>query len=284
MKRVFTFGCSMTNFSWPTWADGLCYHLDKQGWETYNYACSGMGNEHIQHALTMADLRHNLTDDDLICIVWSSWVREDRVWKGGDFGRLGSIVNCDGTYEYFVDNYFSLENYVLKNINAIHAVNKSYKVNFQGHIIPNEEQWESDDELLNEFLTLQNKDTVFHHMEHSDLWDQTPNLNATDGHPNPGLHHRLLKHTIAPRLRITLDKSVDDWFDKWQQICINDIEPEIEKDRDYEWRSKYYPIKQSELPNTKTWYDLWNANGGGNVAEGILDMLKIYKSSINKSK
>ena len=64
----------------------------------------------------------------------------------------------------------------------------------------------------------------------------------------------------------------------------NDIEPEIEKDRDYEWRSKYYPIKQSELPNTKTWYDLWNANGGGNVAEGILDMLKIYKSSINKSK
>lgn len=277
-KRIFTFGCSMSNFSWPTWADGLCYHFNTLGWETYNFANSGMGNEHIQQALTMADLKYNITDDDIICIQWSSWIREDRVWKDRSFSRAGSIIGCDD-FTDFVDNYFSLENYILKNINAIHAVNRSYNINYQGHIGPNEEFRESTgDELLDEFISIDNKEKLFELNHPRELVVLTPQLNATDGHPNPAVQHWYLTNKIAPELSITLDSSVDEWFEHWQNIIETKIEPQLERNPKYEWRSIYWPIKQAQLPNTKTWYDLWNADRGGNVAKGISDMLRIYKS------
>jgi len=284
MNRIFTFGCSMSNFSWPTWADGLCYHFDKLGWETHNFACSGMGNEHIQHALTMADLKYNITDEDVICIQWSSWIREDRIWKDGNFSRAGSIIGCD-EFTDFVDNYFSLENYILKNINAIHAVNKSYNINYQGHIAANEEfdPIATGDILLDEFITINNKEKLFEMNRPYKLMLLTPNLNATDGHPNPAIQHWYLTNKIAPKLGITLDSSVNEWFEHWQDIIETQIEPELEKNPDYDWRSKYWSIKQAQLPNTKTWYDLWNANGGGNISIGIRNMLKIYKSLINSA-
>lgn len=65
-RRFFAFGCSYTDYNWATWADGMCYDLDRQGWETYNYGNSGMGNEHILNSLVAADLKHQFTDDDVI--------------------------------------------------------------------------------------------------------------------------------------------------------------------------------------------------------------------------
>ena len=278
MKRLFTFGCSMTNFSWPTWADGLCYHYNILGWETHNFANSGMGNEHIQHALTMADLKYNITDEDVICILWSSWIREDRLWKNAEFGRSGSVIGCH-KYTDFVDNYFSLENYILKNINAIHAVNKSYNIAWQGHIAPNEEfdATPSGDRLLDEFTSINHHETLFDIEDNNEIWMRTPNLQLTDGHPTPALHHKALKDRIVPHLGITLDSSVDEWFKHWQRIAENDIEPVLESNPTFSWRTIYYPIKQAQLPNTKTWYDLWNAKDSC-ATNGVFDMLRIYKS------
>ena len=44
MKRLITFGCSFTDYSWPTWADIIA--LDREV-EYENWAIGGGGNQQI---------------------------------------------------------------------------------------------------------------------------------------------------------------------------------------------------------------------------------------------
>ena len=74
-KRIFAFGCSMTRYRWPTWAD--IYASDKTT-QFYNYAHSGAGNQFIANQIVETCKRFNWNDDDLILIMWSSITREDR--------------------------------------------------------------------------------------------------------------------------------------------------------------------------------------------------------------
>ena len=42
-KRLFTFGCSFTQWKWPTWADYIGINFD----EYYNAGQAGSDNKHI---------------------------------------------------------------------------------------------------------------------------------------------------------------------------------------------------------------------------------------------
>ena len=44
-KRIFTFGCSFTNYLWSTWANILGYEFREA--EFYNFGKSGAGNQYI---------------------------------------------------------------------------------------------------------------------------------------------------------------------------------------------------------------------------------------------
>ena len=73
-KRLFTFGCSFTNYIWPTWAD-----IVGQDFEFYeNWGRTGAGNHFIFNSVMECDARHNFTHGDLILIMWSNPEREDR--------------------------------------------------------------------------------------------------------------------------------------------------------------------------------------------------------------
>ena len=71
--RVFTFGCSMTNYHWPTWAD-----IIGEQWEYYqNWGRPGAGNNFIFNSIIECDTRNNFTYDDLVLIMWSGVARID---------------------------------------------------------------------------------------------------------------------------------------------------------------------------------------------------------------
>ena len=73
-KRFFAFGCSFTNYIWPTWAD-----IIGQDIEYYeNWGVMGAGNQFIFNSVIEANQRYNFTDTDLIMIMWSIIDREDR--------------------------------------------------------------------------------------------------------------------------------------------------------------------------------------------------------------
>ena len=71
MKRLFTFGCSYTIWSWPTWADYIGVNFDAY----YNFARSGSDNKNILYNVLNANEKFNFTKDDTIIVMFTSFNR-----------------------------------------------------------------------------------------------------------------------------------------------------------------------------------------------------------------
>ena len=307
MKRIFTFGCSMTEYQWPTWADILCYHYNQEeGAEAYNYASSGMGNEHIVQALTAADLKHTFTNDDIICVLWSSWIREDRLWQDKRWGKQGSILNCDHDPKLtqFVDDYFSLENYIMKNITAIHTVNKAYNINFQDHIFQCEEPLMSPeaDKLLHSFYfdmpggAAFTKEDVANYIKGNSGVDGQEIIRHNDGHPSPIEHLLYLENNVLPALGISqLNTKAREWIDIWderitkvnKQLMLSGVHEYTHSngkditDGVFEARGAWGKLFYEETNSWMSrWEDLWDTKFLNSVGseEGVYNMLQRYQS------
>ena len=129
-KRIFTFGCSFTQYMPCTWADILRWDLDIP---TSNYGMAGIGNEGIFCRMVECDLIHKFTEDDLIIVMWSSWSREDR-YLDNDWKATGDILVKNFYDDDFIKKYWSLSNDIIKNSTAIISANRMFKPQFQGHI------------------------------------------------------------------------------------------------------------------------------------------------------
>ena len=77
MKRLFAFGCSLTYYSWPTWADLISQEFD----EYYNFGVMGCGNHFIQFTVFEADALYGLNKDDTVLIMTSHPFRNDTFVK-----------------------------------------------------------------------------------------------------------------------------------------------------------------------------------------------------------
>lgn len=75
-KRFFAFGCSFTKYFWPSWANLI--HHEMQDAKFYNLGREGAGNLYISGRVAEANLNCNFNDEDLIMIMWSTFIREDR--------------------------------------------------------------------------------------------------------------------------------------------------------------------------------------------------------------
>ena len=119
-KRFFAFGCSMTSYGWPTWADIISQEIP----ESYNYAQSGGGNLFISCQVTEAALRHKFSESDLVMIMWSSVSREDR-YINGNWLTPGNIYTQGMYDEKFVKSFSDDLGYLLRDINLI-TLTKSF--------------------------------------------------------------------------------------------------------------------------------------------------------------
>lgn len=77
-KRFFAFGCSFTNYYWPTWADIIGQDIPIYE----NWAERGAGNHFIFNSIMEAHSRHKFNRDDLVIVMWSTKEREDRYSNG----------------------------------------------------------------------------------------------------------------------------------------------------------------------------------------------------------
>lgn len=77
--RNFFFGCSLTQYFWPTWADILISHFEhSENEEGYNWGKSGAGNQFIFTKIWEANSLYNFSTQDRIFVQWTSMFREDR--------------------------------------------------------------------------------------------------------------------------------------------------------------------------------------------------------------
>lgn len=116
-KRFFAFGCSFTNYKWPTWADIIGKDI-----EVYmNWGKQGAGNYFIFNSVMEADARYNFTKDDLVIIFWSIKEREDR-YVGNEWVHV-SPYNVESLYskEWASKYYFDNRNYLIRDLSLIKA-------------------------------------------------------------------------------------------------------------------------------------------------------------------
>ena len=105
--RIFAFGCSLTQYFYPTWADILIHQYKSQGYEGSNWAKSGAGNMYINSRLWEANTIHKFTKDDVILLQWASMYREDRYHMGKGWWTPGNFSR----YTVQSDNPFVLNNF-----------------------------------------------------------------------------------------------------------------------------------------------------------------------------
>mgnify|MGYP003630184680 CR=1 FL=1 len=91
-KRLFAFGCSFTNYYWPTWADVIAH--DMPGAHYTNTGKAGAGNTYILAQLSQAMQYYNIGEDDLVCIMWTSFYRQDS-YRKGKWNVPGNIYSQD---------------------------------------------------------------------------------------------------------------------------------------------------------------------------------------------
>lgn len=121
--RYIAFGCSYTQYGYPTYADFIGQHFDYRE----NLGSSGAGNRFIFHKLisSLDALRREgitLTENDLITIQWSGLPREDKIKNGEHEYPCCGYLGSQGEFsEEYINKYFSIEQSFYESINYIVA-------------------------------------------------------------------------------------------------------------------------------------------------------------------
>jgi hypothetical protein len=111
-KRFFTFGCSFTQYIWPTWAD----ILGRQYKIYQNWGQCGAGNSFIFYSLMECHKRNTITRDDVVMIMWTYIGREDRWVKDKKWITPGSIYNQQIYSEEFVAKFADPTGYLIRDM------------------------------------------------------------------------------------------------------------------------------------------------------------------------
>ncbi len=105
MKRLFTFGCSFTQWNWPTWADILGRNYD----QFFNWGISGTGNRAMAQRISECVLKNTRTEIDTVVVQWTDYHRYDQHISGlfpETSWRLGgSIFIKDKEIQYIKDTW-----------------------------------------------------------------------------------------------------------------------------------------------------------------------------------
>jgi hypothetical protein len=117
MTRLFTFGCSFTNYRWSTWADCLAPEFDY----FENWGQSGAGNHYIFNSIMEADQRYKFDRGDTVIICWSSFLRDDR-YVDRKWHTLGNMVSCPIYNPEYLKTHVDDRGYVIRDFAFIKAV------------------------------------------------------------------------------------------------------------------------------------------------------------------
>ena len=117
MKRLFTFGCSFTNYRWSTWADALAPEFDY----FENWGQSGAGNEFIFNSVMEADQRQQFGPQDTVIVCWTTTTREDR-YVNDRWHTLGNMFSCPIYNKDYLATHVDERGLLIKTLAYIKAV------------------------------------------------------------------------------------------------------------------------------------------------------------------
>ena len=116
-RRIFTFGCSFTEYRWPMWPQMIALDL---GIPLWNYGRAGSGNQRIFNSLMQADCLYKFNADDLVMICWTNVCREDR-FRNRMWVSPGNIFTQEVYDEKYIENWAHPTWYMLRDYATIKA-------------------------------------------------------------------------------------------------------------------------------------------------------------------
>lgn len=118
--RLFVFGCSMTAYTYPTWADIL-----GDNWDYYeNWGETGAGNQFIFNSVIECATRNQLTEKDTVLILWTGVARIDAYQYNGwihlhdQFCHNKEFACCPDGYEIMSYAWMAAVDEVLTKYNC----------------------------------------------------------------------------------------------------------------------------------------------------------------------
>ena len=264
--RIFCYGCSITDYHWPTWADILCYEYQDKC-EVHNYGNSGTGNTAIAQHVAATHLMHNLQDSDYLLTTWTSYNRCDKlIPRYGDrntitYSKLGNVLNNPHFDEHYLSGYWSLEDDIIQGITARLSVDQFPGVHYNGNIGSSfaeaVEANEFADELTVNYLNAVNVN-AFPHI----YWDSKPHhrcIAQYDGHPTPQMHLDYLQSTVLPAIgdRLTVSDSTVQWVRQWEKWLARQLST-VRDQSEYNIVLEHSQDRRLEhLRNTHLWNSLF---------------------------
>lgn len=260
MGRIFTFGCSFTDYYWATWADIILYKN-----EGVNLGLSGGGFDSILYSILEADRKYVFNSDDKIIVIFTTPIRWDLIMSRTDHfvwdGR-GQVITSD--HSKYLNELYCIDGLLFKSYYNIFLINNYLKnrgLNFifgsVNDIFSNIgnyfEIFEINDKTIKliDFVSKEvNIDlTNFHYFLYPDFykkslinsvnlqWKTTKTWknNLFDYHPRPKDHYRWVNEILLKHLDIKINVTeelitrVENTLDKLT-ICNQPLENIIEDD------------------------------------------------------
>lgn len=115
--RLFTFGCSYTNYRWSTWADALAPEFDY----FENWGQAGAGNGFIFNSVMEADQRYNFGINDTVIVCWTTFMRDDW-YVNYKWQTLGGMFSTPIYNPDYLKSHVDERGYVIRDFGFIKGV------------------------------------------------------------------------------------------------------------------------------------------------------------------
>lgn len=106
MKRLFTYGCSFTNYQYPTWAEYLGSLYD----EHHTFALSGAGNYFSFSQFKRTLHEYDVSKNDTILFQITGIVRKDLIGADNEWVGGGNIFYNSNYSQNYINNCFDMIN------------------------------------------------------------------------------------------------------------------------------------------------------------------------------
>ena len=235
-KRLFTFGCSFTDYQWATWANILGRELDC---EFYNFGRSGSGNYFISNLVTQADSHFEFNKNDLVIVSWTNISREDRWVNRRGWLTPGNIYSQGEYDKKFVRSWANETHFALRDFSLIYLIDNLLKDKTQYHFLSmcdiskRFNQWEEKRKIsptINNLLETYNSclskilpsfyDVLWQDNLDSKWKNDWVNIhqNFSDGHPTILEHFNFLEKTFDHKFSNNTISQVNHTHEKWVEF------------------------------------------------------------------
>lgn len=242
--RIWCFGCSFTQYFYPTWADILIHQAKQQQSSGENWGSVGKSNLYIANKVQECHARNKLGANDWVFICWTNYFREDTYTAKRGWHTPRFIFQQTEYHDGTVNGFGSAKYYAMRDLAQIQATRLSLQAlgvnQFHFNILPMQGGDLAIDEVFNVYnlkfdappmmeslnLLVQDDEAKKHRIRSHPPEDSSDVME--EWHPLPWEHLAYIKKHIQPKvnwLNTEVTDSTETFVDSWKNKLLSMPDP-----------------------------------------------------------